>query len=58
MWLKPRAKPVGIGLTLPDLCAPLHRPIAKPVRPELWTLAKFLYYYMKFRKTLSIFACW
>ena len=45
-----KGEPIGIGLTLPDLCEPLQQAYAKPGTPELWTLLKFMYYY-KVRKT-------
>jgi GNAT superfamily N-acetyltransferase len=45
-----KGEPIGIGLTLPDLCEPLRRAYARPGSPELWTLLKFMYYY-KVRKT-------
>lgn len=45
-----KGEPIGVGLTLPDLCEPLRRAYAKPGTPEWWTLLKFMYYY-KVRKT-------
>jgi GNAT superfamily N-acetyltransferase len=45
-----KGQPIGVALTLPDLCDPLRRAYPKPGTPELWTLAKFLFNY-KVRKT-------
>ncbi len=45
-------KPVGFGLTLPDVNEPLRRAYPRPGVPEWWTLIKF-FYYMKFRKTMK-----
>lgn len=45
-----KGQPVGVALTLPDLCDPLRRAYAKPGTPEWWTLLKFMFNY-RVRKT-------
>ena len=45
-----KGEPIGMALTLPDLCDPLRRAYPKPGTPELLTLVKFMYNY-KVRKT-------
>lgn len=45
-----KGEPIGMALTLPDLCEPLRRAYPKPSVPEWWSLLKFMYYY-KVRKT-------
>jgi hypothetical protein len=45
-----KGEPIGVGLTLPDVCDPLRRAYPKPGTPELWTLLKFMVNY-KVRKT-------
>jgi GNAT superfamily N-acetyltransferase len=45
-------KPVGIGLTAPDVNEPLRRAYPRPGTPEWWTLAKFFFNY-KARKTVK-----
>jgi GNAT superfamily N-acetyltransferase len=45
-----KGEPIGIGLTLPDICDPLRRAYPKPGTPEWWTLLKFMFNY-KVRKT-------
>ena len=45
-----KGQPIGMSLSLPDLCDPLRRAYPKPGTPELWTLAKFMFNY-KVRKT-------
>ena len=47
-----KGKPVGFGLTLPDVNDPLRRAHPSPRTPEWWTLLKFMYY-MKVRKTMK-----
>jgi GNAT superfamily N-acetyltransferase len=47
-----KGKPVGFGLTLPDVNEPLRRAYPRPGVPEWWTLVKF-FYYMKFRKAMK-----
>jgi hypothetical protein len=47
-----KGKPVGFGLTLPDVNDPLRRAYPSPRTPEWWTLAKF-FYNMKVRKTMK-----
>ncbi len=44
-----KGKPVGIGLTVPDVNEPLRRAYPRPGTPEWWTLAKFFFNY-KVRK--------
>ena len=36
--------PVAISLTLPNVNRPLHKAYPNPKTPELWTLAKFVWY--------------
>lgn len=36
--------PIALSLTLPNVNRPLHKAYPNPKTPELWTLAKFLYY--------------
>jgi GNAT superfamily N-acetyltransferase len=36
---------VGVGLTLPDMCAPLHPAYPRPGTPELFTLLKLLWHW-------------
>ena len=45
-----KGQPIGVALTLPDLCDPLRRAYPKPGTPELWSLLKFMFNY-KVRKT-------
>ena len=45
-----KGKPIGMALSLPDICDPLLRAYPKPGTPELWTLLKFMFNY-KVRKT-------
>ncbi len=45
-----KGEPIGMALSLPDLCDPLRRAYPKPGTPELLTLVKFMYNY-KVRKT-------
>ncbi len=45
-----KGQPIGMALSLPDLCDPLRRAYPRPGTPELWTLLKFMYNY-KVRKT-------
>jgi GNAT superfamily N-acetyltransferase len=45
-----KGEPIGVALTLPDVCDPLRRAYPKPGTPELWTLAKFMFNY-RVRKT-------
>jgi GNAT superfamily N-acetyltransferase len=45
-----KGRPIGVALTLPDLCDPLRRAYPKPGTPELWSLLKFLFNY-KVRRT-------
>jgi len=47
-----KGKPVGFGLTIPDVNEPLRRAYPRPGVPEWWTLVKF-FYYMKFRKVMK-----
>jgi GNAT superfamily N-acetyltransferase len=47
-----KGKPVGMGLTLPDVNEPLRRAYPKPGVPEWWTLIKF-FYNLKFRKVMK-----
>ncbi len=47
-----KGKPVGFGLTLPDVNDPLRRAHPSPRTPEWWTLAKFMYH-LKVRKTMK-----
>jgi hypothetical protein len=47
-----KGKPVGFGLTLPDVNEPLRRAYPSPRTPEWWTLIKF-FYNLKFRKTIK-----
>jgi GNAT superfamily N-acetyltransferase len=45
-----KGAPIGVALTLPDICDPLRRAYPRPGTPELWTLAKFMFNY-KVRRT-------
>ncbi len=45
-----KGQPIGMALSLPDICDPLRRAYPKPGTPELWTLLKFMFNY-KVRKT-------
>jgi GNAT superfamily N-acetyltransferase len=45
-----KGQPIGVALTLPDLCDPLRRAYPRPGTPELWSLLKFMFNY-KVRKT-------
>ncbi len=45
-----KGEPIGVALSLPDLCDPLLRAYPKPGTPELWTLLKFMFNY-KVRRT-------
>ncbi len=45
-----KGKPIGVALSLPDICDPLRRAYPKPGTPEWWTLLKFMFDY-KVRKT-------
>ena len=47
-----KGKPVGMGLTLPDVNEPLRRAYPRPGVPEWWTLIKF-FYNLKFRKVMK-----
>jgi GNAT superfamily N-acetyltransferase len=47
-----KGRPVGFGLTIPDVNEPLRRAYPRPGVPEWWTLVKF-FYYMKFRKVMK-----
>ena len=47
-----KGKPIGFGLTLPDVNEPLRRAYPRPGVPEWWTLIKFFYNY-KFRKVIK-----
>lgn len=37
-------RPIGMSLCLPNVNRPLHKAYPNPRTPELWTLAKFLWY--------------
>jgi GNAT superfamily N-acetyltransferase len=37
-------RPIGLSLCLPNVNRPLHKAYPNPKTPELWTLAKFLWY--------------
>jgi GNAT superfamily N-acetyltransferase len=36
---------VGVGLTLPDMCAPLHYAYPRPSEPELLTMLKLVWHW-------------
>ncbi|CAG0931419.1 Protein YghO [Thermoflexales bacterium] len=45
-----KGQPIGVALSLPDICDPLRRAYPQPGTPEWWTLVKFMFHY-KVRKT-------
>ena len=45
-----KGRPIGMALSLPDICDPLRRAYPKPGTPEWWSLLKFMFNY-KVRKT-------